>query len=629
VRLRLRRRRRLWTGLALAALVMPAPAAAGVHIASVDGNAYPEIRLTVVGSAPSSRPPVLTENGNRVFGLTAQNLGRGKAIVVALDRSRSMAGAPLSDATSAARAFVGLKASGDRVAVVAFGRRAVALTGFASGTTDAANALAGIAVDSRSGTALYDAVALAADRLAEEQLPGRVIVLLTDGDDVSSVATLDDAVAAARRARASVYPIAISGAGFDEAALRRLAAATGGSYHHAGSTALLAQVYRSIANELARTWRVGYTTAARPGEPLRLRATLRGLGAAQQEWTIPDGLGAGAVAAPPPSRLLPGFAYTALGTLAVGGASALLVALACGFLFAAGRSARLRARLDAHVHPQPGAKRRIAGAQQGLLTHLFRATENAFGNLRQFRSLQRLLERADLPIRASEFVYIQVGFGFLAGLLFAVVSGSPLLTLAAMAGGAFAPRGFAAFKARSRLKAFENQLPDLLITMAASLKAGHSFRQGLQTVVDEGHPPASDEFKRVLTETSLGRPMDDALGDMAERVGSRNLEFVLTAVTIQRQVGGSLASLFDMVADAVRQRQAFARKIRGLTSMGRMSAYVLVGLPVFLATMLTLMNRTYMSPLYHTSKGHFLIASGVVMMAIGSSILRKIVSFKG
>jgi tight adherence protein B len=198
-----------------------------------------------------------------------------------------------------------------------------------------------------------------------------------------------------------------------------------------------------------------------------------------------------------------------------------------------------------------------------------------------------------------------------------------------MAGGAFAPRGFAAFKARSRLKAFENQLPDLLITMAASLKAGHSFRQGLQTVVDEGHPPASDEFKRVLTETSLGRPMDDALGDMAERVGSKNLEFVLTAVTIQRQVGGSLAALFDMVADAVRQRQAFARKIRGLTAMGRMSAYVLVGLPVFLAAVLTLMNRTYMSPLYHTSKGHVLIGSGIVMMAVGSTLLRKIVSFKG
>ena len=122
--------------------------------------------------------------------------------------------------------------------------------------------------------------------------------------------------------------------------------------------------------------------------------------------------------------------------------------------------------------------------------------------------------------------------------------------------------------------------PDLLVTLAASLKAGHSFRQGIQAVVDEGQPPASKEFNRVLTETRLGRPMDDALADMAERIGSKNLSFVVTAVTIQRQVGGSLAGIFDMVADAVRNRQQFARKIRSLTAMGRVSAYVLVGDPV-------------------------------------------------
>ena len=103
-------------------------------------------------------------------------------------------------------------------------------------------------------------------------------------------------------------------------------------------------------------------------------------------------------------------------------------------------------------------------------------------------------------------------------------------------------------------------------------------------------PPASEELKRVLTETGLGRPMDDALADMAERIGSENFSFAITAVTIQRQVGGSLAGLFDMVADTVRQRQQFARKIRGLTAMGRMSAYVLVGLPFFIALAITVTN---------------------------------------
>jgi tight adherence protein B len=100
-------------------------------------------------------------------------------------------------------------------------------------------------------------------------------------------------------------------------------------------------------------------------------------------------------------------------------------------------------------------------------------------------------------------------------------------------------------------------------------------------------------------------------------------------VNIQRQVGGSLAGLFDMVADTVRDRQQFARKIRSLTAMGRMAAYVLVGLPFFIALAMTVLNRTYMDPLFNTHTGHMLIMAGLTMMAFGSLVLKKIVSFKG
>jgi tight adherence protein B len=116
---------------------------------------------------------------------------------------------------------------------------------------------------------------------------------------------------------------------------------------------------------------------------------------------------------------------------------------------------------------------------------------------------------------------------------------------------------------------------------------------------------------------------------MAARLGSKNFSFIVTAVTIQNQVGGSLAGLFDMVADTVRQRQQFSRKIRALTAMGRASAYVLIALPIFLAMLLTAINHEYMSPLFFTSAGHTLIIVGLVSMCIGSFILKKIVSFKG
>jgi tight adherence protein B len=123
--------------------------------------------------------------------------------------------------------------------------------------------------------------------------------------------------------------------------------------------------------------------------------------------------------------------------------------------------------------------------------------------------------------------------------------------------------------------------------------------------------------------------MEDSLTEMAERVGSKDFTFVITAVTIQRQVGGSLASLFDMVAETVRQRQQFARRIRSLTAMGRMSAYVLVGLPFFLAFVMTLINRKFMAPLFDRHSGHMMLLGGLSMMAVGSLMLKKIVSFRG
>jgi tight adherence protein B len=260
---------------------------------------------------------------------------------------------------------------------------------------------------------------------------------------------------------------------------------------------------------------------------------------------------------------------------------------------------------------------------------LFRATEHAFGNLRHWRAISRLIERADLPLRTVELFYICIGSGLAFGFAAAVAAQSSVVILLMLSAGSGAPLGFVWFKAKRRLKSFDDQLPDLLITMAATLKAGHSFRQGIQSVVDEGQEPAATEFKRVLTDTSLGRPMDDALTEMADRLGSKNFEFVITAVTIQRQVGGSMAGLFDMVAETVRQRQQFLRKVRGLTAMGRMSAYVLVGLPFFMAAALTLLNRQYMDPLYHSGAGHLLVALALTMIMVGAAVLKKLVTFKG
>ncbi len=610
---------------ALVALAFAAPAAGAVQISSLDTSAYPQVRLSVVASQPVSTLPALTEDGQPVTDLTGVNLSNGASVVLALDRSESMAGASLRNAIAAGQAFVGQKPKSDRIAVVAFGRHAVTLGGFSSSAGDADSALSGVKVDTAPGTALYDGVVAAATLLGKNGSPGRVIILLTDGHDVSSSATLKDAVAAARAAHAAVYPIAIASHDFDPAPLQQLALQTNGTYHRATSSAALRSVYGSIADELARTWQVSYVTAARPGDHVSLVATTPA-GTATTSLAIPAGYGNGPPASP--SALLPSPLYSTGGTIAFALLIGLIVLVAGLFVMVGARGSWVKTRLAPHIGER---ERRLMRRKErlSLLAALYKATESTFGGWRRWSSLEKKLERGDVPLRPAEFIWASVGLSLVLGILAALVGMSALVILAFLALGAVLPYLVISFRVRRRARAFEDQLPEILTTIAATLKAGHSFKQGMQAVVDEAHPPASDELKRVLAETGLGRPMDDALTDMAERTGSENFSFAITAVTIQRQVGGSLAGLFDMVADTVRQRQQFARKIRGLTAMGRMSAYVLVGLPFFIALAITITNPNYMSPLYHTGAGHMLIAGGLLMMGIGALILNKIVSFKG
>jgi tight adherence protein B len=613
-------------GLALTFVALPAAAAAAVQVGRVDATAYPTIRLPIISPAGASVTPTITENGQPVAGLQEQNLGKIKAISTLIDRSQSMHGKPLANAIAAARTFVGKKNGSDQLAVIAFGSKPLTLSPFSTAALDATEALSGVSADKVQGTALYDAIVVAARQLKANELPGRVIVVLTDGADRGSKHTIEQAIAAARDANAAVYAIGIEGEGFSPDPLTEIADKTGGQYYGASSTAALTAVYTEIADTLKRTWRVQYLTASRPGDRIHVEAAVVGHGSATGALSIPGP----APAEPAPSKIVPKGAYGPGGPLGIAMVVAFLMLLASLLVLKAMRGSWVRSRISVHIgETRVKSKAARKEARLAMLQNVFRMTEKLFGQLAVWRRIGTMLERADVPLRTVEFFWIEVG-AVVVACVFALLVGAalPLLLLFVIVAGSI-PYGVVWLKMRKRVRAFEDQLPDLLITIAASLKAGHSFKQGLQAVVDEGHPPANVEIKRVLTEASLGRPMDDGLAEMADRVGSANFEFAITAVTIQRQVGGSLATLFDMVADTVRQRQQFARKIRALTAMGRMSAYTLIGIPFFIAAVVTLLNRSYMRPLYFTTPGRFLIGLGLVMMVLGSLVLKKIVSFRG
>jgi tight adherence protein B len=208
------------------------------------------------------------------------------------------------------------------------------------------------------------------------------------------------------------------------------------------------------------------------------------------------------------------------------------------------------------------------------------------------------------------------------------LSSAPVYLLL-FAAGLIAPFVLLRMLATRRIHQFETQLPDVLSTVAGSLRVGHGLKSSLQGIADEGAPPISTELRRVLSESRLGRPLEGALVAMCGRLGSDDLLYVATAVDVQSQVGGSLAGVFQTVADTVRQRQQHRNKVRALTATGRASATVLTLFPVALVFLMTLINPSYMVPFLKSGTGQVLMVYSIFSIAIGAFLLSRIVSVKG
>jgi tight adherence protein B len=291
-------------------------------------------------------------------------------------------------------------------------------------------------------------------------------------------------------------------------------------------------------------------------------------------------------------------------------------------LFAPSRVS-VRRHLDPYVVSPPGRDRSPVAVSR----RAYELAESAVGRLRIHDLLARALDRAgsDLPLGAVVCLTAGAGIaGFLAG---TTVAGFGIGLLFAGAGIA-APWLVLSVRAKRRQRAFEQQLPEILDTLSASLRAGHSFDQALQTVAVDIGQPAERELQRVVGEVQLGRALDDALLDLGDRLRSVDLAFVLAAIAVQREVGGSLASLFELVADTVRTREQFRRKVRALTGMVRTSANVLIALPFVAAVLITAVAGAYMHPLWHSASGHLLVAVALAMMTVGTVVLRRIGSVR-
>jgi tight adherence protein B len=605
----------------IAALALLAFAGAGqasasdsVQIRRVDLDRFPLVRVMTV--VPKGSRPAIVENGKPAGFVTARQLGSSQAVVLAVDNSASMKGRPLRDAKRAAGGFLARESRVGRTGLVAFGHEALALTQPGDATSTVEDKLSSLAPDVRKGTALYDAVVLATSRLQQMSTGSRVLVLLTDGHDLGSASTRAEAIAAAQRANVVVYAIA-AGSQADTEPLAALAFSTGGRVFGAADTAKLDATYRSLGSELRRTWQLGYLSGARPGDDVDL--TVRAAGkVTDASVRIPGDSG---------SSLVPrGVARNPV----TGAVVVVLAALLLAWAGAAGRSRRRSSSvsrlLEPHIARREAAKqdRRPTAQFEALLTW----TERSLGDLPGSERLTRALDRSGLKLRVGQIPFLAVTAAFGFGVVGTLVGAPPAIAVVLMLAGLVTPLLALQVVARRRTASFDRQLPDVLATIASTLRAGHGLRSALRAIADDSAPPASEEFARVLGEERLGRPLDEALAAMCERIGSEDMEYVATAVNVQSQTGGSLAGLFDTLAETVRERQRHARKLKALTGLGRMSAIVLVGLPIGLGALMTLLSPSYMAPLYTKSSGQILIGVCLTSMAIGGLFLKRIVSVR-
>ena len=218
--------------------------------------------------------------------------------------------------------------------------------------------------------------------------------------------------------------------------------------------------------------------------------------------------------------------------------------------------------------------------------------------------------------------------GMLAAMAAMVVSGFLVLAFVGGLAAAALPFAHVWWTRKKRFDQFLELLPDALDLVSRALSAGHAFSEALHMVSTEMPEPISTEFRKTYEEQNLGLSLKLALENLTQRIPLLDLHMCVTAVMIQKETGGNLAEILEKVAYTIRERFRIMGDLKTLTTSSRMSAWLLCGLPIFVALVITVMNPDYMSILWKDTRGHYLIAIAMFMQVTGMLIVRKILDIK-
>jgi Flp pilus assembly protein TadB/Mg-chelatase subunit ChlD len=550
--------------------------------------------------------------------------------VLVIDISNSMAGQPLADAIAAASAYIARLPDDIDVAVVSVSSQALLRLAPTGARDQVQQTLNGLFAG--GSTALYDGLALAADVASDPTYTERRILLLSDGADSGSFTTLATARQRLTDAEAPVDTVAFQTDETVTELLASIAADTGGQAYLAQDAAGLASAFDSAVGAF------GVRMLIRAQVPPELSGA---------ETTLRVSLQAGGqtvATAVPVTLAVDPDAIAPLTTAPAAGLSWLnewvVVALVFAGLLAVGlvifsplldRSLRRRrlAQVDQFSVAAPAAPRPPVVDQQESGSQVTRAALALSQRVVDSRGLEgRLatqLDRAGMRMRPHEWLLLRGLVCVTAAILLALFIHPVWALLLGVVGGWLATALYHRNRAEKRVQAFATLLPDALQLIIGSLRSGFSLSQAVDAMAREMPDPIASEFGRALGEARLGEPLEDGLERVARRMKSDDLSWSVVAIRVQQQVGGNLAEVLSTTVGTIRERDSLRRHVRALSAEGRLSAWILIALPILAAVFMFGFRAEYARPLITDPLGLVMLLVGIVLVSVGSFWMTRVV----
>jgi Flp pilus assembly protein TadB/Mg-chelatase subunit ChlD len=612
--------------LAVGLSCVPAALATAPTLTRAGGAPFPSrqyvLALPNAASIDTSKIQVF-ENGRRVASplvlRASAASARALGVVLVIDTSGSMKGRPIQNAMSAARMFAAHRNTQQQLGVITFNGAPSVRLPLTSDPAAIDAALSATPVLGRN-THIYDAVAAAISALQKAHIDGGSVVVLSDGTDTGSALTGAGVAARARAAGVRVYSVGLRSGAFDAGALRDLADAANGSYSEASSAGALGKIYDALGAQLSSQYLIRYRSSAHPSE--RVKVTVLGPGLAGTIGASYSTPGLPSASTPPFHPSVWQSATTLLGV-------SLLVAFLLGLAILTVLRARppkrgLRTRVADFITPRVERDR---DSHPRLSERLLASAERNLEGKRWWAAFKEDLEVGRVRMPPTQVALLTALATLVAmGVLYAFSQSVPACLLGL--GTPLLVKSAVTQRATKRRKEFADQLAENLQVIASAMRAGQSFSGALAIAVQDAPEPARSEFERVVGDERLGVPLDVALGVVARRMKNRDLEQVQLVAALQRQTGGNMAEVLDQAADTIRERADLRRLIRTLTAQGRMSRWVLSGLPVFLILAISALNPGYLSPLFHTGGGKVVLVFAAGLVVTGSYVIKRIVEIE-